>query len=204
MVVDSAGTVIELTIPPSAWRASSEYSDLSRVSVRMTPRVLRWLLFTTLLLTVGCDHATKHGAATSLRGGRVVELVPELLDLRYVENHDVAFSLLGRLGLEEGSGVIGLLALLTVGVMTLTWFRRRATATRTEHVGFALALAGGIGNVLDRFTRGFVVDFIHIHHWPVFNVADMAVAVGMGLVLLASWRSPSDAALEAPLPSRTS
>ena len=156
----------------------------------MTTRLTRWLLSAALLLTVGCDHASKHGAATNLRGGRVIELIPNALDLRYVENHDVAFSLLGRFGLEGSRGVIGLLALLTVGVMSGMWFRRRNVASLAEHLGFALALAGGIGNVLDRFTRGFVVDFIHVHHWPVFNVADLAVAVGMALVLLSGWRSP--------------
>lgn len=153
----------------------------------MKARFARWLFLAALLLTVGCDHATKCGA-TSLRDGRVVELVPSVLDFRYVENHDVAFSLLRKLGFEEGRGAIGLLALLTVGVLTVMWFQRRAVATRLEHLGFSLALAGGVGNLIDRFARGYVVDFIHVHHWPVFNVADIAVAIGMALILFASWR----------------
>lgn len=157
------------------------------------------LFAASLLFVLGCDHATKCGAKSELGGGRVVELVPNVLDLRYVENHDVAFSLLGRTGLDEGRGALGLLALLTVLVVSALWWQRRAVATRIEHAGFGLAIVGGLGNLLDRLTRGYVVDFIHLHRWPVFNVADVAIAIGMALVLVGSWRRPSAASPPEPM-----
>jgi signal peptidase II len=50
-------------------------------------------------------------------------------------------------------------------------------------------VAGAIGNVLDRAARGHVIDFIHVRFWPVFNVADVLVVVGVGVLLLAAARS---------------
>ena len=52
-----------------------------------------------------------------------------------------------------------------------------------QHVGFAFVLAGALGNVVDRAVRGYVVDFIHVRHWPVFNVADSAITLGVVMLL---------------------
>ena len=62
----------------------------------------------------------------------------------------------------------------------------------TVHAGFACIVAGALGNALDRATRGHVVDFIHVHFWPVFNVADILVVAG--IAILALWRvaAPGD------------
>jgi signal peptidase II len=49
--------------------------------------------------------------------------------------------------------------------------------------------AGAIGNGLDRVVRGYVVDFVRVPHWPVFNVADVYVTAGAGLLGLAAWRA---------------
>ena len=57
-----------------------------------------------------------------------------------------------------------------------------------EGLGYATALAGAIGNHGDRLFRGHVVDWIHVHHWPVFNVADACLVAGMALIVLAQWR----------------
>jgi signal peptidase II len=60
----------------------------------------------------------------------------------------------------------------------LPWQSRR-TSGGSARLGFTLALAGALGNVLDRLARGYVIDFIHLTHWPVFNVADVLVVVGI-------------------------
>jgi signal peptidase II len=54
-------------------------------------------------------------------------------------------------------------------------------ATSIEHLAFGLIAAGAIGNVIDRAARGYVVDFIHVTHWPVFNVADVAIVLGIAM-----------------------
>jgi len=63
----------------------------------------------------------------------------------------------------------------------------QAPATRAVRLGLVLILAGALGNLGDRLFRGYVVDFIHVSHWPVFNVADICVSVGAALLLWAQW-----------------
>jgi signal peptidase II len=146
------------------------------------------LLLTFVTFLVGCDHATKHAAQTMLAGKKPLALVPGWLDLRYAENHDSAFSLFARAGVHGMGPWLGLLASLVLVVLLVMWVRRRHEASRLEHLGFAFAVAGALGNIADRLLRGYVVDFIHIRYWPVFNVADIAVVVGVALITLASLR----------------
>lgn len=135
---------------------------------------------------VGCDHTTKHLARSELRGQSPVGLIGGVLDLTYTENRDLGFSTLRRLPddvrrpIVLGSGVIGMLLLPAV------WFFRRK-APWTEQLGYALFFAGALGNGIDRLALGYVVDFIHLHYWPVFNVADICITAG-ALVLLLRWR----------------
>ena len=64
----------------------------------------------------------------------------------------------------------------------------RGRANGWARVGLALVLAGALGNYADRLLRGYVVDFIHVTHWPVFNIADVLLTVGGALVLLQGLR----------------
>jgi signal peptidase II len=78
-------------------------------------------------------------------------------------------------------------------VLIALMFRR--TTTSSYSIAFALILAGTIGNLIDRVARGLVIDFIYFHHasfsYPVFNVADSAITVGVAVILLLSWLEPS-------------
>ena len=133
------------------------------------------MLFT--LAMVGCDHATKVAAHAALERRGPLSIIPGVLDLRYTENRDTAFSLLRALHF-PGKGAL-LVALALVGlaaVMVIWWRRRRAPAV--EQTAYALLLAGAVGNALDRARTGYVVDFIEIHRWPIFNVADVAIVAG--------------------------
>jgi len=135
---------------------------------------------------VGCDHATKTVAKDTLGAGQVVTLISGWLDLRYTENFDTAFSLTRHWSGAGKAAVLLALALATVGALIVIAWRRRHGSSRAEHFGLSLVLAGAIGNVVDRARRGYVVDFIHLHHWPVFNVADVLVVAGALLLAAAS------------------
>jgi signal peptidase II len=147
----------------------------------------RLFFFVFALLLVGCDHATKHWAVSALRGSPPVELVSGALHLRYAENTDVAFSLLRRVPEAVRYPVIVAFGLTATVAVVVIWLARRQ-ATRIEQLAFALLIGGAVGNLADRLLRGHVVDFIHLRHWPVFNVADVAIVAGGALLAWAAWR----------------
>ncbi len=147
------------------------------------------MLFT--LALVGCDHATKIVAQTALDGRGPLSIVPGLLDLRYAENHDTAFSLLRSLHFPGKTALLFVVSAIILGFVLVTWSRRRRSSA-AEQVGYALIVAGAVGNALDRALRGFVVDFIEIHRWPVFNVADVAIVAGVMLLAIVTLRRSRD------------
>lgn len=165
----------------------------------------------------GCDHATKIAAKASLENAAAVPLAPDVLhgalELKYVENTDVAFNMLQNLGIPRAPHVLvalSLVAMVSLGVMWLV-SRRRARATggdgggessRMSQAGIALIASGALGNLVDRVVRGYVVDFIHIKGWPVFNVADIAVVAGMGLMVLGARAAKKKTASSPPPPPR--
>jgi len=145
---------------------------------RLTRRVLILVL---LLLLVGCDHASKGIAKAELEAGGARELIRGIVSFRYVENTDVAFNLLRWV-----PGTIRVPLLLVAGavaVAALCFALLRAQKNVSMPL-FALLLvtAGAVGNHLDRVFRGYVVDFVHLKHWPVFNVADVYITVGLAFL----------------------
>lgn len=163
----------------------------------MTTRRLRWAMVLLAAGVLGCDHATKYAAESKLEEAGPVAVVPGVLDLRYVENRDTGFGLFRLLGLPSPPGVLAGLQLAGLTALGVFWWRRRKVAGPLEHAAWAVTAAGAAGNLLDRVLRGYVVDFIHLHHWPVFNVADVALVAGAGLLILvfgASGRSTGAAA----------
>jgi signal peptidase II len=157
-----------------------------RVGKVMKASVLR--LAGIALLLVGCDHATKQAAQHALSGGPPRPVIGSVLDLRYTENRDVAFELLRWIPDRPRATLLlvaGAAALAALGVVL---FRRRGLDAGTA--AFLLLFAGAAGNYGDRLLRGYVVDFIHVPHWPVFNVADAYVTAGLALLALLSLRSP--------------
>jgi signal peptidase II len=145
-----------------------------------------------LISLVGCDHVTKAIAKSELEAQPAQAVIEPLLKLRYVENTDIAFNLLSWVPPQVKEPLLlvtGALAILAVGVILL-----RAQLTGWARAGLVLVLAGAIGNYLDRVARGYVVDFIHVTHWPVFNVADVLIVLGGAALLLERvQRSPTPA-----------
>jgi signal peptidase II len=128
-------------------------------------------------------------AEAALRHAAPLVIVPGVVDLQYEENRDVAFDMFSRLSLHPPVWVLGVVAVLTTLIVFITWLRRQ-NATWVEQTGFALICGGAIGNAMDRLLRGHVVDFIHVRFWPVFNLADALVVVGVGLLMLGTRRTP--------------
>jgi signal peptidase II len=120
-------------------------------------------------------------------------IVPHWLDLTFTLNPGAAFSLFATM--PPGFRSVFFVALSIVATVVLIALMFRRTTTTSYSIAFALILAGTIGNLIDRVARGLVIDFIYFHHasfsYPVFNVADSAITVGVAVILLLSWLEPS-------------
>ncbi|TNE45820.1 MAG: signal peptidase II [Deltaproteobacteria bacterium] len=168
----------------------------------MGHRFSLWGLLGLALTLVGCDASTKWMAVHHLKEKAPME-VNSYFDFRYVENHDVAFHLMRWIPTSARFYVILALGILT-SLVLITLFILYARRYRWLSVGFVCILSGAFGNISDRIVRGFVVDFIHVHYYhhsfPVFNVADICVSVGIGIVMLAIFHAPHQPALHLTIP----
>ena len=140
---------------------------------------------------VGLDQLTKFYVASHLPLYRARAVIPNWLDLTYTLNPGAAFSLFATMP-AAAREVLFLVLSCAATVVLLVLLARRSTSA-TSRVGFALILGGTLGNLTDRLVRGRVVDFIYLHHYsfsyPVFNVADSAITIGVVTILLVSFFS---------------
>jgi signal peptidase II len=159
------------------------------VSVSNAKETRKYLLFGAFaVLSVVLDQWTKVLAREYLRplGPYHPKVVIDgFFNLRYSENPGVAFGLLQQL--PSGRMVLTLLAVAAFVLVVLYVRKSDAHATRL-HVALGLVGGGAAGNLIDRLRYGRVSDFIvwHIkeHEWPAFNIADAALCVGVGLLVL--------------------
>ena len=153
---------------------------------RWRPANARWLWLTALV--VGVDQWSKALAVRHLRFAEPHELLPGF-SLTLVHNTGAAFSLLRDAGGWQRYFFIALAAGAAAAI--LLWILRLSPRQRRLAAALALILGGALGNLWDRLTLGYVIDFFHLYygrwHWPVFNVADSAITAGAGLVILDSW-----------------
>ena len=126
---------------------------------------------------VALDMWTKRLATAYLEGRPPVDILGEFVRLTYTRNSGVAFGL--------GAGVpfpYYIFSMAAVAVILYLFACRRAGGLRRQ-IALSLVLGGAVGNLIDRLASGEVVDFIEIGygrwHWPVFNVADSAVTIGV-------------------------
>jgi len=153
--------------------------DLSRIRKKN----LRWLLLVPIIVIL--DQVTKYYAVQSLTLYSPVPIMP-YLNLTLAHNAGAAFSFLSRSGGWQRWFFIGLAIVISVGIVV--WIYRQTEARTRCVIGATLILAGAIGNVWDRMVLGYVIDFIDFYvnswHWPAFNIADIAISTGAGLLIL--------------------
>ena len=144
---------------------------------------LRWVVL--ILLILAADQATKLWVLAALQPYEVIPVMPSL-NLTLVFNEGAAFSFLADAGGWQRWFFVALA--LVVSVVLLVWLWRLKPEDRLTAAGLSLVAGGAIGNLIDRIAYGHVVDFVDVYwrawHWPAFNVADSAITVGVGLLLL--------------------
>lgn len=145
-----------------------------------------------LLLTV-LDQYTKELASNGLSYGRPVEVF-SWFNLTLQHNSGAAFSLLSDAGGWQRWFFTGIAAVISTGL--IVWLFVAERGHRMLALSLALILGGAIGNLWDRIALGYVVDFISVHYrdwyFPAFNLADSAITVGAGFMLLDSFLSGRD------------
>ena len=127
------------------------------------------------------DQGIKLGVEGSMRVGESIILVPGFLSLTYIKNDGGAFGILG------GSQPVLLLG-STIAVVVVLWMLMSGRPSRLTMLGCGLILGGAAGNFFDRLSSGEVTDYIHFSFWYIFNAADSAIVVGVGLLLLSALR----------------
>jgi signal peptidase II len=140
--------------------------------------------------TIGCDRVTKHLATENLAGAPPQSFLADTFRLTYAENMGGFLSLGASLPPAVRTAVFTVATgaiLLVVAVMA--WRHRGSPG---HAAAFALFIAGGVSNWFDRLTDGWVVDFMNVGiGWlrtGVFNVADVAITVGIAVYVFAEWR----------------
>jgi len=143
-------------------------------------------------LVVVADQVSKYAVSASLRAGEV-RAITEFFNLVLTYNRGAAFSFLSEAGGWQRALFIGI---AVIAVVVIVGLLAKHPGEGLLCAGLALILGGALGNVWDRVALGHVVDFLDFHalgwHFWAFNVADSAITVGAGLVILDGLRSAGD------------
>lgn len=157
---------------------------------------LKWLWLA--LLVIAVDLGTKALASSMLSYGDPVPILP-VFNLTLLHNTGAAFSFLAEAdGWQRWFFVVLALA---VSVVLIGWLRKLERHETWTAVAIALILGGALGNVYDRVVHGYVVDFLHFYwhdwHFPAFNLADTAITIGAGIMILDMFRNSAHKAEDA-------
>jgi signal peptidase II len=139
-----------------------------------------WIV--TAAAVFAADRLSKYALGAALRPHESRAVIPRLLYVTYVDNPHGAFGL--------GGGSPWLLAAASALALGLLYRLVRELTARSAlaRIGFGAVAGGALGNLADRLWRGSVLDFIDVRVWPVFNLADSAVTLGIGMIAFAGRR----------------
>lgn len=149
---------------------------------------LKWYQLSVLLIAL--DQLTKYLVLHFLALHQPVAILP-FFNLTLMHNTGAAFSFLSQQPV-LAFWLFSTIALLMSAVFAI-WLARLPRENRWLACALSLVLGGALGNVIDRFTRGYVVDFLDFYyqgwHFPAFNIADSAITVGAALLILEAFFS---------------
>lgn len=147
------------------------------------------ILLITFLVIIVLDQWTKHEVEKRLLYRQTIEIIPHFFNLTHVRNPGGAFGLFGTEKSGAGTFFFIFFSLFAIGV--LLYFFLRLKNEKTLSFAISLVLSGAIGNLVDRFRYGEVIDFLDFYlfsyHWPAFNIADSTITLGLGLLAWRLW-----------------
>jgi signal peptidase II len=144
---------------------------------------LKWYLF--VLLLIVADQITKLLVYGYIKPYETLEIT-SFLSITHVHNYGAAFSFLAN---EDGWQQYFLVSVSAIASLALIIWMSKTSSTQLAKLGaLSLILSGAVGNLIDRFALGFVIDFIDLHYqdlyWPVFNIADIVITLGVILLIM--------------------
>ncbi|OJG88549.1 signal peptidase II [Enterococcus saccharolyticus] len=144
----------------------------------MKKLIVFYFLFSALV--IGLDQWVKFWIVSNFALGDTQNIIPNILSFTYVQNTGAAWSIF-----EGQMGFFTVITLIAVAVVTYLLVRYR-NENKLFTIGLALVLAGAIGNFIDRVRLGYVVDMFQTDfmNFPIFNVADMSLCIGVGLIFI--------------------
>ncbi len=144
---------------------------------------------------IALDRLTKVAIVSEMPLHTTKNIIPGFFDLVHARNTGIAFSMFSGAGPFITSFLIPLFSASAV-VMVLVLLWKSDPAARQFHYALVLILSGAAGNLYDRAVYGYVTDFLDVfigtYHWPAFNVADSAITIGAGLLLLDAARGTAE------------
>lgn len=148
--------------------------------VKKNSNLMKCILFTATLLFVVTDQVTKFLVEKILPKDTTISIIPSVLHLTYVKNYGAAFGILQN----QKFFLLGVTSIILIGIIIFLFFKE----IKSGFLLWALVLiiSGGIGNLIDRVFRGYVIDFIDFRliNFAVFNLADSYVCIGVFLIII--------------------
>ncbi|WP_304960371.1 signal peptidase II [Thomasclavelia cocleata] len=140
------------------------------------------LYLITLIVLIGGDQFTKHLISSSMQLGQSQEIIDNFFYFTYAHNTGVAWEMLA------GHLWLFIIVALISAVLMIIFFKRTRKEEILTRFGLVLTFAGMIGNLADRIVLGYVRDFIDViifnYNFPIFNIADVAVVIGVALIII--------------------
>jgi signal peptidase II len=169
---------------PDGERQSDRSHTVGRNSDSLVARYL--VLIGCALAVLALDQVLKALIVHSLKDGKYIDLLGGLIRLDFTRNSGAAF------GLFQSGGFVFAAVAILVSLGILIFYRRVAASSFLIRLALGLILGGALGNLIDRVRFGYVVDYVDLRWWYVFNLADSAIVVGVGMLLLHSAIESSD------------
>lgn len=140
------------------------------------------MFYIIILGIIVIDQITKLIVNNSLSYGQSIPVINNIFHLTYVRNRGAGFGIL--------QGQRELFILITILIITVLFiYRHRTERNRYLDIAMGLIIGGALGNFIDRIRLHYVIDYLDFRIWPVFNIADSAVVVGVGILILYLWKS---------------
>lgn len=161
------------------------------MSGKIREKIKRYWVFDVALLIVALDQFAKWWVLQHLEAGEGFAILGEVVYLTLVFNTGAAFGLF-----RDRPQLLALITVLACLMIVVVLLQRRYKLVLLERLSLSFILGGALGNLIDRFRIGAVIDFIDLRIWPVFNIADSAITVGGILLILYFLRNFHDKSCE--------